>query len=279
MSNYLIRPSQQLFAELLDRKRPTQRYPAGAAASPRAKTAASAAKAPSPKPAPPYGLLVTIRLQRKDLALFFRLATQLRDEFKKGGLELTMSGWDVEQEDPRDRAPVDRRASPGLKPRQVELFSIWHLANNDADAVLAAMSHLFDVTAYYSLDSLQLEEHKVLGLRFAQGVKPVNLDPNQRYVYVRTTNFLKTSKLAELRARYRASLRTFCQSTGWFLGDAYLGLTGTPNTVTQVWLVPEGSYSRFNSQLARSSWDALLETPPEYRVLQPAAFDPTLGGK
>jgi hypothetical protein len=34
---------------------------------------------------------------------------------------------------------------------------------------------------------------------------------------------------------------------------------------------------RFNSQLARASWDDLLESPPEYKVLQRALFDPLFG--
>lgn len=243
-------------------------------------------KGPKPAKEPPYGLLVTIRLQRKDMAKFFKLANVLKNEFRTGGLELQLSGWDVSQEDPRNPAPVDRRASPGPKPRQVELFSIWFLKKNSADALRWAMSYLFDVVAYYSLDSLQLEEQKVLGLRLAEGrkvdhtVKPEDggIDPRQTYVYVKTTNFLRTRDLAELRARFRASLKPFAKANGWFLGDAYLGLTGVPNTVTQVWLVPEGSYMRFNSQLARASWDELLESPPEYKVLQRAPFDPLFEG-
>jgi hypothetical protein len=260
--------------------------PAGAEAD----VAPRAARRPAgrgKKDSSPYGLMVTIRLKRTDLPKFFKLASSLTKAFKAGGLLPRMSGWEVVGPDAGTSTPVPpgRQNENAPASTVVELFSIWYLEGNDADSLRKAMSYLFDVIAYYQLDSLQLDEYKVLGLRLVQGIAPDASSPGmpaidlakERYVYVRVTNTLRTQDLAELRARFRAGMWRFCRQTGWRLGDAYLGLTGFPNTVTQVWLVPEGSYARFSTILATASWDSLLKQPPEYRVLQPSPFDLVLG--
>jgi hypothetical protein len=244
-------------------------------------------------PKAPYGVLVSLRMRRQDLSRFFQIATTLRAEYATGGLILQLSGWDVRTEDARSAAPLDRRGGAPLQPREVEMFNLWRLKDDDADSLRTAMEYLYDVIDYYLLGALELAEYKALGVRFADGDNPRRADApqpktaeeakrpqlpaGQRYVYVRTTNLVLTPNLAEFRARLGAYLPAVREETGWYGGDAYLGITGLPNIVTQVWIVPEGSYARFNSQLARAPWDSLLQTAPTYDVFQPSPFDPLLG--
>src|SRR6185503_20005723 len=136
-----------------------------------------------------------------------------------------------------------------------------------------------DKPAYARFERAIVAETKeiVMPVCRASRAIPENLDTVERYFYMRVSYNIKSTDLAEFQARLEESVIPFAKEHGWYLGDAYLGVTGVSGAVTQMWLVPERSIGLAATRLAKTEWQGLLSSPPEVRFLDPLAIDPSVG--
>lgn len=242
-----------------------------------------------------YRLQVTIETRREDLQKFEQGAARMKRVFKEARLELLLSAWDVSPVDDEER-----------RTEVVRVYNLWKLGA-DADNLLLAMKYLGDTADYFEFEKVTFNEFKTLVLPLTPEVRyepPIDASPERRreqdeavrlrevsrrigglrrgpaepsrLLYLKTETEVLTRNIAEYRARLESDTATFRKRTGWGLGNTYLGLTGRPNTVTQLWLVEDGNVATINSRLAAAPWDDLSVAPPKWRLLQPARFDPTV---
>jgi hypothetical protein len=211
------------------------------------------------KPAPgAQRLQISCQMQASDLPAFYQVCGGYIDLIQSAGLYLLLSGW---------------RADGDI----VSFFNYWSV-EPDATKLIEAEYNLPDSPFYAGFADLFLEEIKDLAVPIetfrrppADGVQGTN------YLYMHATYRVRLADLNEFSALVDANLMAFAHQYGWFLGDSYLGNTGSSTTVNQMWIIPSSDAGSAAQKLARARWRTIAFQTPEYSVLEPAPNDPIFG--
>jgi hypothetical protein len=211
----------------------------------------------------PHHLQVVAELARADLPAFHRSSHRLVGLIESAGLKLELSCWEV-------RGDV------------VNFYNYWSM-EADANRLTFAELVLPDLPGFARFAKLWLSETKDLVVPINDVKRTVvknenlQLDEGKQYVYVRAVQTVPFVGISEFAARLEAGLIPFAKDNGWFLGDAYWGLTGPSGRVVQMWIVPEEDALFAAQRLATASWQTLVAGVPSYQVLEPTPADPLLG--
>ncbi len=214
-----------------------------------------------------YFLQVETEVPAVKRDIFAAAGRELVQTFIQAGLHPTTSAWYT-------------NAGP------IVVMNYWDMGT-DANALLDAELVLPDVPKFNAFNTIVQKEVKniVVPIAADQCVPSPNrqggkLSKNDyRYLHVKIV--IPTVHLAEFAARVESHIKLFTHQRDWYLGNTYLGITGTEGAVSQLWLIrstAEG-HKKIATLLADAPWlqkDLLREESPRFQVLRATESDPVL---
>jgi hypothetical protein len=138
----------------------------------------------------------------------------------------------------------------------ITAFNYWDIGN-ELSRYLHAQLTLPDNPRFGLLD-------EVLDVEIKNIVIPIVVPParlNGDFQYLRVESRLDAARVAEFGARLDTFLAVRNRTNGWGLGSAYFYMTGTDDTLAQVWTVPRGS--------TRAGVEPLLDALPWNELFEP----------
>jgi hypothetical protein len=232
-----------------------------------------APKEPPPQPDPSTGTRLTryfLEVEHEvpavDRVEFAKQGQALLATFELLGLTPATSGWRTDS-DP------------------IIVVNYWDMGS-DANALFRAELELPDVPGFNRFNALARKETKNIVIPLC-GYATVPIDssklsqngklPAEEYRYLRVVSEVSSLHLPEFVARLDGYLELFTTEAGWFLGDTYLGITGSAGTVVQIWLIPIKKAEAIPRYLEQAPWlDPKLIDGPSFQILRATDEDPNI---